>query len=484
MFEYNGRRYSRSDKDRWYDSDNMRVPSGFCVTLEAEYQKQQKQHEEYMGLSLPGAETPYASISYKRRGSSSNKLEISSNEGKVEFGRFSHGENGEVQTIIWRVLNEDDEKMLLLADVCLESIPLFLADTKADSFNWYTSYIRAWLNTQFLMDSFSDDERDLILRIKPKDERCIDFVSLLSHKEIDYYFISNKEKLKTTSSPWARKKGVGVKPPVSSAYWWERNKTSPDDNNAYWWTRDLAGEKSLCIKPNGEYERVDNVQKENQPYAGGKITVGVRPAILVRKNVLCSASDMDSLIFFKNRTKSQFADKETLYIYKGNIRCRRYGHHVIQATAVMKGKSGNEIKMNVEYCTECKKFILNYTSYQEYRNKYGVIIGNLRMVTNDLFDGAYDLAEESPLKLSGYNVGQQDDFDSETRHFILASIIYDNIMTKGEVIGYLQHFIHLNGSKSSNWLALQKWREDLEFVQNYNLNTQPKVAISNIRRYR
>lgn len=149
----------------------------------------------------------------------------------------------------------------------------------------------------------------------------------------------------------------------------------------------------------------------------------------------------------------------------------------------MRGKSDNEIKMNVEYCTQCKKLILNYTSYQEYRNKYGVIIGNLRMVTNDLFDGAYDLAEESPLKLSGYNVGQQDDFDSQTRQFILASIIYDNIMTKGEVIQYLEFFLRQNGNRTTHWLACEKWREDLEFVQNYNINVQPRIAVSGIRRY-
>lgn len=193
---------------------------------------------------------------------------------------------------------------------------------------------------------------------------------------------------------------------------------------------------------------------------------------------------------FSKDNDIEFAVNETIktkvrvYIYKGNIRCRRHGHNVIQATAVMRGKSDNEIKMNVEYCTQCKKMILNYTSYQEYRNKYGVIIGNLRMVTSDLFDGAYDLAEESPLKLSGYNVGQQDDFDAETRHFILASIIYDNIMTKGEVIRYLQHFIRKKGAKESNWLALEKWKEDLEFVQNYNINIQPRIAIADIKRYK
>ena len=56
-------------------------------------------------------------------------------------------------------------------------------------------------------------------------------------------------------------------------------------------------------------------------------------------------------------------------------------------------------------------------------------------------------------------------------------------MTKGEVIGYLQHFIRLNGSKDSNWLAVEKWKEDLEFIQNYNINTQPRIAVSSVKHY-
>ena len=105
------------------------------------------------------------------------------------------------------------------------------------------------------------------------------------------------------------------------------------------------------------------------------------------------------------------------------------------------------------------------------------------MVANGNFDGNYDLAEESPLKLSGYSVSQQDDLDSDERRYILASIIYKKIMTKSEVIGYLEQFIRRNGQKSSNEYACEKWRTDLKFVQEYDINIQPQIAINKIRRY-
>lgn len=178
-----------------------------------------------------------------------------------------------------------------------------------------------------------------------------------------------------------------------------------------------------------------------------------------------------------------FTSDSILYIYKGNIRCHRYGHHLIQATAILHNKTDNEIQLNVEYCTECKKFILEYTVFEEYRRRYGVLVGNFRMVVNGEFDSDYDLAEESPLMLSGYNVSQKDGYTAKERHYILARIIHDRIMDKGDVIRYLSYFIRKNGAKRGNEVALSKWREDLEFVQSYNINTQPSTIISDIRKY-
>jgi hypothetical protein len=56
-------------------------------------------------------------------------------------------------------------------------------------------------------------------------------------------------------------------------------------------------------------------------------------------------------------------------------------------------------------------------------------------------------------------------------------------MHKGEVIRYLSYFIRTNGAKAGNELALSKWREDLQFVQNYNAQIQPQAVISDIQPY-
>ena len=173
-----------------------------------------------------------------------------------------------------------------------------------------------------------------------------------------------------------------------------------------------------------------------------------------------------------------------LYVYKGNIRCYKNHHNLISATAIVRTKNDKEISLNVEYCKDCNKLLLNYNLFEEYRERYEILIGNFRVVINDNFDGQYILSKESPLHLSNYNVGQKDNLKESERHYILARIIYDGIMKKHQVIDYLQFFINLHGGKSRNGLALSKWHTDLKFVQQYDINKQPKFAVKEIKRYK
>lgn len=182
-------------------------------------------------------------------------------------------------------------------------------------------------------------------------------------------------------------------------------------------------------------------------------------------------------------TVPKFGQNTILYIYYGDIRCHRDKHSLIQATAIVSGRNGSDVELNVEYCKECDRYLLRYQSFEEYRKRYGLIIGNFRELYNDSFDGDFDLALESPLKLSGYTVSQKEGLNQKERRFILATIIHNEIMTKGEVIRYLNYFIKMQGAKIGNEIALSKWKDDLMFVQEYNKSIQPKVYINEIKRY-
>lgn len=179
----------------------------------------------------------------------------------------------------------------------------------------------------------------------------------------------------------------------------------------------------------------------------------------------------------------EWDENNTLYIYKGHPKCAENGHNVIQVTATMIGFDNREIKINVSYCRDCDRFFISYTTYELYRNRYGIMLGNL-VLEGGKYQGEFNdvvLAEASPLKLCGYTVNQSDAYTAEQRRYIISTIISRGIMSKGEVIRYLEYFININGRRTGNELALSKWKDDLAFTLQYDSKNQSEVHIDRVR---
>ena len=86
--------------------------------------------------------------------------------------------------------------------------------------------------------------------------------------------------------------------------------------------------------------------------------------------------------------------------------------------------------------------------------------------------------KESKIRRYGYNVNVIDDFPTEQRQTILSIIILENIMTKQEVVSYLDKQINngerREGSKKDWSNAVSKWKVDRSFVKNIDLDKQRK----------
>ena len=186
----------------------------------------------------------------------------------------------------------------------------------------------------------------------------------------------------------------------------------------------------------------------------------------------------------KSLDKNEWDENSILYIYKNKTSCHTRKHEMVSATAILTGRNNSEIKLNVEYCLLCKKFYMSYTVYEAYREKYGMLLGKLRMdsaSTAEVSDVI--LSEYSPLKLNGYSVNQQDGYSRKDRQYILSKVIEKGALLKSEVLRYLEYFINMNGRRSGNEIALSKWKEDLEFVLQYKMTEQDEYEIKHIKKY-
>ena len=74
---------------------------------------------------------------------------------------------------------------------------------------------------------------------------------------------------------------------------------------------------------------------------------------------------------------------------------------------------------------------------------------------------------ESILKLNGYSVSETDGLTDTQRRQILNDLIDKEIVDKDEVIQYLKSFINFNGKKLGNSRAVNKWKSDILFLNNY-----------------
>ncbi len=189
-------------------------------------------------------------------------------------------------------------------------------------------------------------------------------------------------------------------------------------------------------------------------------------------------TDIPKLISFDN-------NNNILYVCKGTESCRKKGHNISSTTGLLANYSGNAIKLNVNYCHSCKIYFISLSEYNHYRDRYGIMFGNL-IIQEEKSNGkvAYDkLRKESIIHLFGYNVGQIDNLSSQQRHKILACLMDRDIIKKYRIMEYLQYFINLNKAKENRFEAICKWTEDLNWVREYKIDNQRKYIIKAMNKY-
>ena len=140
---------------------------------------------------------------------------------------------------------------------------------------------------------------------------------------------------------------------------------------------------------------------------------------------------------------------------------------------------------NVNLCLECHRFFISYDEYARYLERYKSLLTRIVLVNgngSELFSGNF--AKASPLKLCGYSVSQSKGFSQQERENLLAGVIHNGIMSKPDVIQYLNWFIKMNGHKTGNSIAKEKWESDLAFVRSLDIKKQTTYTISNVVPYK
>ncbi|WP_347992364.1 hypothetical protein [uncultured Eubacterium sp.] len=176
------------------------------------------------------------------------------------------------------------------------------------------------------------------------------------------------------------------------------------------------------------------------------------------------------------------------FVIRANIfKCMHNKHKIDNVVAMINIDDNGrkkQIKISAGYCSQCKIYFILDSTYQNLKKK-GMILCRISDEKNYMKGGyanGIKLAQESLLMQYGYNVSQTEGLTATARQKILAVIIDNKIMSKSEIISYIDFFISQRSSNSRMDVAISKWEADRDFVENYKIGEYTQFGVNAIYR--
>ena len=180
--------------------------------------------------------------------------------------------------------------------------------------------------------------------------------------------------------------------------------------------------------------------------------------------------------------------KKDLVIRSQIFKCMHNQHHVIDLDSVITiidhDDKEQQVEISAGYCEECNIYFILESTYENLKKK-GIIlcrISDEKTYMENSYGNGMKLAQESILRQYGYTVSQQEGLSATRRQKILAVMIDHHILSKNEIISYLDFFINQRKYQIKFQMAVAKWEMDREFVEMYRVGEYKKFGVNAIYR--
>ncbi len=175
-------------------------------------------------------------------------------------------------------------------------------------------------------------------------------------------------------------------------------------------------------------------------------------------------------------------------VRQNTFKCMHNSHNIqnIDATVrILRKKDGKLIdkKLSAGYCPKCRIYFILESTFENLK-MYGIPLCRISDEKTYLSsnNNNMQLASESILMQYGYNVSQTEGLSKATRHKILAAMVDNNIMSKSDIISYLDFFISQRSSQSRYEIAISKWEIDKAFIARYRQGEYTQYGVNAIYR--
>ena len=169
----------------------------------------------------------------------------------IKYGKFLLGSGEDLE---WFILDEDKDTILVISKCCILMVPIDFDENKYIS--WKNSFLRHYLNTEFIDLCFTVDERNKMVHMND------DLVKILDNEELNRYFNEDNKR---------KAYGLGFNNMAGNIY------NTDNFNYVYYWSMSKGyGIKDFSVvQPNGDIN--------NYGYKYNTKEIWVRPVIKIKK---------------------------------------------------------------------------------------------------------------------------------------------------------------------------------------------------------
>jgi hypothetical protein len=123
------------------------------------------------------------------------------------------------------------------------------------------------------------------------------------------------------------------------------------------------------------------------------------------------------------------------------------------------------------HCPLCNTFFISTDNFEMLKNHGSIFckVMDEKMYRSKSYSYASRLQPESELHMHGYTVNSHDDLSDIQRHRILDMVIDSKTMTQYEIHSHISWLIHSNAQKANFNSALRKWKDDLKYVDQHQM---------------
>lgn len=178
-------------------------------------------------------------------------------------------------------------------------------------------------------------------------------------------------------------------------------------------------------------------------------------------------------------------DINSVIVLKNTLKCS-FNHNTndIAARIPVLNENGEiyYVETRASYCSVCNRFTILKDEFDKISD---IVICKVIDETSNYNPESQTQTNEiendgSILKYYGYNVQTQKNISEQQRHIILSSVIEAEIMSRRQVVDLLEVNIKRKSTRPDCQLAIQKWKEDIIFVNTYKTEELPKVVFDKI----